>query len=180
LTVTDASDRDDRELVARFLRGRDESCFRTIYRRHTPALYALSLRLLQHRTADAEDAVQDTWIRAVARLESFRWGSTLRTWLCGILVNCCRERQRAAWRFNDVEDESEAADPSTPPLELTLEVDRALATLPAGCRGVFVLHDVEGRTHEEIGVMLGISSGTSKSQLFHARRRLRTLLQQGL
>ena len=178
--MTDASNREDRELVARFLRGRDESCFRTIYRRHTPALYALSLRLLQDRTADAEDAVQDTWIRAVAGLEHFRWSSTLRTWLCGILVNCCRERHRDGWRFNDVEGEPQPADPVTPPLELTLEVDRALATLPAGCRGVFVLHDVEGRTHEEIGVMLGISAGTSKSQLFHARRRLRELLQQGL
>lgn len=168
---------DDRELVARFLRARDESSFRALYRRHTPALYGLALRLLEHRSADADDVIQDTWIRAVERLNGFRWESTVRTWLASIAVNCCRERLRNGWRWVQEDDTlPERGDPEVPPLELTLAVDRAIATLPAGCRGVFVLHDIEGRTHEEIGALLDISPGTSKSQLFHARRHLRALL----
>jgi RNA polymerase sigma-70 factor, ECF subfamily len=178
--VTRGPEADDRELVARFLRARDESSFRSIYRRHTPALYGLALRLLGHRAADAEDAVQEAWIRGVERLDRFRWESTLRTWLGSIVVNCCRERRRDAWRWHQPSpDAAESANEDASPLELTIAVDRALAALPAGCRSVFVLHDVEGRTHEEIGALLGISSGTSKSQLFHARRRLRALLQEG-
>lgn len=171
-------DPDDRELVARFLRTRGDGPFRAIYRRHTPALYALSLRLLGHRPADAEDVIQEVWIRAVERLDRFRWESTLRTWLGSIVVNCCRERGRAAWRWVQTDDGAPEQSGHEAPLELTLAVDRALAALPAGCRGVFVLHDIEGRTHEEIGALLGIAMGTSKSQLFHARRRLRALLQE--
>ena len=178
--MTPNSELDDRELVARFLRSRDEAAFRAIYRRHTPALYALALRLLAPRTLDAEDVIQEAWIRAVERLGRFRWEAALRTWLGGIVVNCCRERLREGWRWEpSIDDGSEGSpDAEAPPLELTIDVDRALAALPAGCRGVFVLHDVEGRTHQEIGLLLGISAGTSKSQLFHARRRLRALLEQ--
>ncbi|MEX2663139.1 MAG: sigma-70 family RNA polymerase sigma factor [Vicinamibacterales bacterium] len=172
-----ADDSDDRELVARFLRARDESSFRALYRRHTPALYGLALRLLGHRSADADDVIQDTWIRAAERLNGFRWESTVRTWLASIAVNCCRERLRTGWRWVQEDDTlPERSNPDVPALELTLAVDRAIATLPAGCRGVFVLHDIEGRTHEEIGALLDIAPGTSKSQLFHARRHLRALL----
>ena len=175
--MSPADDTDDRELVARFLRARDESSFRALYRRHTPALYGLALRLLEHRSADVDDVIQDTWIRAVERMNGFRWESSLRTWLASIAVNCCRERLRTGWRW--VQEDGtvpERGNPDVPPLELTLAVDRAIATLPAGCRGVFVLHDIEGRTHEEIGALLDIAPGTSKSQLFHARRHLRELL----
>lgn len=167
---------DDRTLVARFLGARDEGSFLALYRRHTPALYALSLRLLEFRGAEAEDAVQDAWIRAVERLAAFRWDSSLRTWLSGIAINCCRERLRTAWRWVP-EDEGGPERPADgPPLELSLAIHRALGSLPAGCRAIFLLHDVHGHTHEEIGGMLDIAAGTSKSQLFHARRRLRELL----
>jgi RNA polymerase sigma-70 factor (ECF subfamily) len=175
--VSAADGIDDRELVARFLRARDESSFRALYRRHTPALYGLALRFLEHRAADADDVIQDTWIRAVERMNGFRWESSLRTWLASIAVNCCRERLRTGWRWVQADDTlPERANAEGPPLELTLAVDRAIGTLPAGCRGVFVLHDIEGRTHEEIGALLDITPGTSKSQLFYARRHLRALL----
>jgi RNA polymerase sigma-70 factor (ECF subfamily) len=168
----------DRAMVERFLRTRDEETFRALYRRHTPALHALALRLLAHRAADAEDAVQDMWIRGIGRLDGFRWEASLRTWLGSIVVNCCRERLRAGWRWVQ-EDEPQAPDrpDGEPPVDLTLDVDRALGQLPAGSRAVFVLHDIEGRTHDEIGTLLGIAAGTSRSQLFHARRQLRALLQ---
>lgn len=173
----EAEDRTDRANVEQFLRTRDEESFRELYRRHTPALFALSLRLLAHRTGEAEDVVQEMWIRGVERLPAFRWEASLRTWLGSIAVNCCRERLRPAWRWQQGEDGGLGDRPGAEPrLDLTLDVDRALDRLPDGCRTVFVLHDIEGRTHEEIGALLGIASGTSKSQLFHARRQLRALL----
>lgn len=175
--MTERDDSAERALVARFVRTRDEPAFRELYRRHTPALYGLALRLLARRPADAEDAVQDAWVRAAERIAGFRWESTLRTWLSSILVNCCRERLRHDWRWSD--DEGTAAVErvdGAAALDLTLAVDRAIAALPPGSRSVFVLHDIEGRTHEEIGALLDIAPGTSKSQLFHARRQLRALL----
>lgn len=167
----------DRAIVERFLRTRDEDVFRALYRRQTPALFALVLRLLAHRTADAEDVLQETWIRAVERLPTFRWEASLRTWLGGIAVNCCRERLRSGWRWVQPGEEGLPDVPDAQaPVSLTADVDRALGKLPAGSRTVFVLHDIEGRTHGEIGALLDIAPGTSKSQLFHARRQLRALL----
>jgi RNA polymerase sigma-70 factor (ECF subfamily) len=171
-------DPDDRALVSRFARERDEAAFRVLYRRHTPRLYALALRILGHRMTDAEDLVQEAWVRAAERLHQFRWESALRTWLAGIVVNCCREHLRGEWRWAPGDDgaSAEQADAAAGP-ELTLDLDRAIVGLPPGCRAVFLLHDVEGRTHDEIAAMLDISPGTSKSQLFHARRHLRARLQ---
>jgi RNA polymerase sigma-70 factor (ECF subfamily) len=101
----------------------------------------------------------------------------LRTWLTGILVNCCRERLRGQWRWVEPDDAApkEQAD-DVLPLEQTLGVERAIASLPPGSRSVFVLHDIHGHTHQEIAALLDIEPGTSKSQLFHARRQLRALL----
>jgi RNA polymerase sigma-70 factor (ECF subfamily) len=176
--VSEADDRDDRALVARFLGARDEASFRTLYRRHTPALYGLALRLLAHRGDDAEDVIQDVWIRAAEHLDRFRWEAALRTWLSSIVVNCCRERLRTDWRW--VREDETALDARVETVmapELTVDVERAIGKLSPGCRTVFVLHDIEGRTHQEIGALLDIDPGTSKSQLFHARRQLRSLLQ---
>jgi RNA polymerase sigma-70 factor (ECF subfamily) len=178
--VSRSDDPDDRALVARFARARDEESFRALYRRHTPALYGLALRLLGHRADAAQDAVQDAWIRAVAGLAGFRWEAALRTWLSGIVVNCCRERLRGEWRWASDENLApEAHTDAPPPLDLTLDLDRALARLPPGARSAFVLHEIEGFTHEEIAALLEVDPGTSKSQLFHARRQLRLLLHQG-
>jgi RNA polymerase sigma-70 factor (ECF subfamily) len=165
---------EDRGLVQRFLRQRDESSFRILYRRHTPALFALAVRLLDDRH-EAEDALQDAWIRAAHRLVTFRWESQLRSWLAGIVLNCCRERRRDAWRWLDP-PASEIASLDDAPLEINVDLERAIADLPPGARAVFLLHDVEGHTHEEIGELLNVRPGTSKSQLSCARRRLRLRL----
>jgi RNA polymerase sigma-70 factor (ECF subfamily) len=77
----------DRVLVDKFTRDRDEHTFRELYRRHTPALYRLALRLLAGKETNAQEAVQETWIRACRLLAVFQWKSSLRTWLCGILIN---------------------------------------------------------------------------------------------
>jgi RNA polymerase sigma-70 factor (ECF subfamily) len=165
---------DDLALVERFLRARGEDEFRTLYRAHTPALYALALRLTGGDQGEAEDLVQESWVRAVRALSSFRARSALRSWLCGLLVNVRRERIRADWRTVDAPDIEPAADTSGP--DDALDLERAIGALPEGARDVFVLHDIYGYTHREIAEMLGIVEGTSKSQLTRARTLLRSSL----
>lgn len=163
-------------LVKRFLSTGDETSFREMYRRHTPALYRLALRLAGGSEANAQDAIQDTWIRACKSLSRFEWKSSLRTWLAGILVNRTRELDRERWRQpqEELPDELTASTVARPAERLDLE--QAISRLPAGYRQVLVLHDIEGNTHEEIGLLLEISAGTSKSQLFHARKTVRAML----
>jgi RNA polymerase sigma-70 factor (ECF subfamily) len=120
---------------------------------------------------DADDLVQEMWIRAAGRLGRFEWRSTLRTWLGGILLNLVREAHRAASRMEFIEvGEEAAAWPAPPDLADRLELEGALAALGPGQRAVLVLHDVEGYTHDEIAELLDITPGTSKSQLCRARR----------
>ncbi len=162
----------DSEDVAAFLRNRDEDGFVRLYRAHTPALFRVVVRLLGEHS-QAEDAVQEAWLRAVGRLSSFRGESSLRTWLTGIAINCCRE----ALRRRSATPPSAREERSVPALaEEALDLTRALRSLPEGYREVWVLHDVEGFTHKEVGALLEIAPGTSKSQLFLARRALRRLL----
>ena len=149
----------DRDLVRRFLDQRDEEAFRALFRRHTPRAFALAMRLVGGRRADAEDVVQDTWQRAAAGLRSFEWKAALSTWLAGIVINCARERLRADTRFPVVE-----ADVATVPARVEwtqtdVDLERAIARLPDGARLVLVLHDVEGYTHEEIASRLEIAAG---------------------
>jgi RNA polymerase sigma-70 factor (ECF subfamily) len=162
---------EDRNFVSAFLRDRDETSFRALYRRHTPALFALALRLVGGVPQDAEDVVQETWLRAVRRLSEFRWQSSLRTWLCGITINCTRDLRPKLSLIKVSEPVLHAQEP-----ESQTELEQLIQRLPAGCREVLVLHDIEGYTHQEIGRHLGIQEGTSKSQLFQARRLLRDQL----
>jgi len=169
---------DDRALAARFLEGRDEASFRALYRAYTPGLLLFARRLLGG-DQDAEDVLQETWIRAMRRLESFRWESSLRTWLCAILLNCCREVRRN--RSPQADPEALSQFPSPPglgPAEAS-QLERSVHSLPDGCREVLVLHDIEGYTHEEISSLLAIAVGTSKSQLSRARQTLRAQLEPG-
>ncbi|MCI0414994.1 RNA polymerase sigma factor [bacterium] len=169
---------DERELVERFLRNRDEESFLLLYRLFTPLLYPLAVHLAGDASA-AEEAVQELWVRVVRKLSDFRWESQLRTWLTGILIRCCAEKNRTGTRpYIEINEELE--DPkSTFDPELRIDLQSALAMLPDRQRAVFLLHDLEGYTHEEIGALLGIESGTSKSQLFHARKLLRSYLSGG-
>lgn len=152
---------------------RGEDAFRALYRAHTPALYALALRLTGSDKNEAEDLVQETWVRATRKLSSFRGESALRSWLCGVLVNVRRERIRTVWRVVDGPDiEPVTAAPDI----IAFDLERAIAALPVGARDVFVLHDVYGYAHHEIAHMLGVVEGTSKSQLSRARKLLRAAL----
>jgi RNA polymerase sigma-70 factor (ECF subfamily) len=169
----------DRALVADFLARRDEAAFRRLYAAHAPRLFLFLLRLSGGRRSEAEELLQETWVRAAERLGSFRWESKLATWLHGIAWNARREAFRARGPIEaPLAEESVAALPGTSggPGEARLDLERALRDLPEGYREVLLLHDVEGYTHEEIGVLLGISPGTSKSQLSRGRALLRRRL----
>lgn len=166
---------DDRALVGRVLKQGDERAFRQLYRRHTPYLYQFALRLLGGDEVDAEDVVQETWIRAVEGFTAFRWQAELRTWLGGITLNLCRGifRQRdRAWLLTGPSVEPVVNQPDVE----RLDMERAIARLPDGYRTVLVLHDIEGFRHGEIAAALGTTTGNSKSQLHRARRAVRALL----
>ncbi|MGH7537521.1 MAG: RNA polymerase sigma factor [Gemmatimonadales bacterium] len=177
--MTSAVADDDRTLATAVARNGDERAFGALYDRHTPALYRLALRLVGGEASDAEDIVHDAWVRAVGRLAGFEWRSALRTWLCGIVVNRAREllRQRHQLHWTTHADAVAADDVRLSGTFDRLELERAIAALPAGARAVLVLHDVEGYTHEEIGRLLDIEPGTSKSQLSRARRDMRRALE---
>jgi RNA polymerase sigma-70 factor (ECF subfamily) len=167
----------DRELADAVIDTGDEVAFRQLYRRHTPRLLGFVQRLLGPNDAEAEDAVQETWIRACQSLARFRWDSSFSTWLGGIGLNVVRDRIRKQARSRIVDFEQLPERPVAPAsTEDRIDLERAIALLPDGYRIVLVLHDVEGMKHREIAERLGISDGTSKSQLSNARRMLREIL----
>lgn len=118
-------------------------------------------------------------MRAIRALPSFRGQSLFSTWLHRIAVNCAlygrRGRDRLRARETELPESLERATPEEKPL-LRMRLQSAMDRLPEGMRRVLVLHDVEGYTHEEIGEMLGVASGTCKSQLFKARAKMRAML----
>jgi RNA polymerase sigma factor (sigma-70 family) len=161
----------DQDLIRRFVTDRDEHAFRELYARHSPAVYGLLRRLSGTAVHEADDALQEAWMRAASGLAAFRGDSAFRTWLTGIALNCFRERRRRSARAVEVDDaRTEAETPST---AASLDVGEVLGGLSAPHREVLVLHDVEGYTHEEIAGALGIEVGTSKSRLSRARQLFR-------
>ncbi len=180
--MADDSTVSDRALAARVAERGDERAFRMLYRRHTPALYGLvASRLGDRAGAEVDDIVQDAWVRAVRALPAFRWECALRTWLSGIALNCAREELRRRMRRPEDAPLDQAPTRAVGPDEpgLRMELEGAIRELPEGYRTVLMLHDWEGYTHPEISERLDISVGTSRSQLFHARRALRRLLGDG-
>jgi RNA polymerase sigma-70 factor (ECF subfamily) len=167
----------DRDLVDSIVLEGDELAFRELYRRHTPKLFQLILRLVGSEQ-DAEDVVQEAWIRATEAARNFRWESSFSTWLTGIAINRFRELLRKRDRWPDVElDQVNEPQARRDAITERVDLEKALSLLPIGYRTVLVLHDLEGYRHEEIADHLGIAPGTSKSQLFHARRHVRALLE---
>ncbi len=169
-----APDAPDGELLPAVGQG-DETAFRILYRRHTPRLRMLVLRMLGGHDADAEDAVQETWIRAVAAIGDFRGDSQFGRWLNGIGVRVAWEAIRRRRSTDQITPDAEpAVDP--PDSAERLDLEDALRRLPDDQRAIVVLHDVEGFGHNDIAASLGIPVGTSRSHLFRARRALRAML----
>ena len=173
---------DPTDLIQRAQQG-DRAAFEALYRAHAGRVYALCLRLTADR-ALAEERTQDAFVRAWERLATFRGESAFSSWLYRLTVNEVLLGRRAARRREQrivtTDDPAALERPgaATGGAGIGLDLERAIATLPPGAREVFVLHDVEGYRHEEIAKLAGIAVGTSKAQLFRARRLLREALKQ--
>ena len=171
---------EDATLIARCRAG-DVEAFETVYKQHAPRIYALAARMAGSPD-QGEDLLQEIFLQAHRKLASFKGEAALGTWLYRLAVNHCldfvRSRQARMGKLTDTLDHETASQPvarrETPIARIDLE--RALERLPEGCREAFVLHDIEGYDHREVADMLGIAEGTSKSQVFKARMKLRGLL----
>lgn len=172
----------DLELAGR-IRSGDGAAFEELYQRHAARLYNLAYRMAG-TPSDAEDLLQEIFLLAYRKLGSFRGESSLGTWLYRLAMNHCldvlRSRQSRDDRQTDPLDEARSAVPDAPALGVVsrLDLERAIGQLPPACRAAFLLHDVEGFGHHEVGAILGISEGTSKSQVHKARMRIRAYLTQ--
>ncbi len=169
----------DQELIGRVLAG-DPSAERALYDAHVDRVFRLVYRMAGDLDR-AKDYTQETFIKAFDRLRDFRGDAALSTWLGAIAIsitlNGLRTVRRARDREVSLDDNmpvgrmSRTADP-----DLKARLSQAIDDLPEGYRAVFVMHDVEGYTHQEIAASLGVHPGTSKAQLFRARARLRVAL----
>jgi RNA polymerase sigma-70 factor, ECF subfamily len=153
---------------------------RALYEAHVDRIYRLAYRMAGSDDL-AQDFTQDTFIRAFARLNEFRGDSAFSTWLHAIAVSVILNGLRKVKRFRQRETDLEEAAMVTggrrmAEPDLKRRLTEAIDGLPDGYRTVFVMHDVEGYTHEEIGTALGVQPGTSKAQLFRARAKLRSAL----
>ncbi len=186
----------DLELAGR-IRSGDRDAFDELYRRHASRLYNLAYRMAG-TASDAEDLLQDVLLLAYRKLASFRGESSLGTWLYRLAMNHCLDVLRS--RQSRMDQQTDSLDEEHAPVSMTapsmggsdaagawgtplgavsrIDLDRAIGRLPHACRAAFLLHDVEGFGHHEVGAILGISEGTSKSQVHKARLRIRTYLTQ--
>ena len=166
-------------MISRAVSG-DVAAQRALYDQHVDRVYRLAFRLAGDDDL-ARDFTQETFVRAFDRLATFRSESTLSTWLhaigVSVALNGLRKVKRLRSREAPLDDAltvgvtRREAEP-----DLKERLARAIDALPEGYRVVFLMHEVEGYTHEEIGAALGVQSGTSKAQLFRARARLREAL----
>lgn len=172
-------DADDAALVRSAVAG-DRDAYERIYRRHSPRIYSVLWRLCGGNPARAEDALQETFLQAWRALPGFRFESSLGTWLHRLGVNAAlMELRGQAGRDVDADVGWEALEQLPGPQRCagtTLDLERALETLPPRARAVLVLHDIEGWKHQEIADQLHMAVGSSKAHLHRARGLLRAQL----
>jgi RNA polymerase sigma-70 factor (ECF subfamily) len=170
--------------LARRCRDGDGRAFEEIYRAHGRQVYSLLARMVGS-VHEAEDLSQEVFLHVHHKLSSYRGESSLGTWIYRLAVNLCldhlRSRQARMARSTeslDAEraDEPHGVEPRVPSAISRVDLERAIQRLPDGYRAAFILHDVEGLDHREVGAVLGIAEGTSKSQVHKARMKLRALL----
>ena len=168
----------DHSLIRRAIDG-DERALRQLWSQYSPHIDAVVRRLV----GDAElaaDIAQEVWIQIFRALHTYRGDAQFSTWAHRIAVNrtlnALRKARRLARVEVEIEDDTVAVEDDGDRSFVAASIDAAAAQLPAGARLVFLLHDVEGYTHEDIARELGITTGASKSQLFKARAKLRRLL----
>jgi RNA polymerase sigma-70 factor (ECF subfamily) len=168
----------DQVTLHRAMKG-DEAAMRQLWLRHSPHIDAVVRRLCGDHDV-AADVAQEVWIQIFRALPGYRGDAQFGTWAHRIAVNrtlnALRKIKRIAKLETEIEDDSAFVEGESDRTFLAESIDEAMGKLSPGARMVFVLHDIEGYTHDEIGKELGITSGGSKSQLFKARAKLRRLL----
>ncbi len=171
---TKPADTDDAVLAA----AGDGQAFERLYRGHVARIHSLARRMMGAELAD--EITQDVFVRAWEKLGSFRGEAAFGTWLHRVAINVILGRRKQLGirreRFVDGEKVMDQLHSNPRSTETAVDFEAAMEQLPNGAEQVFVLHDVEGYKHAEIADMLGISSGTSKSQLHRARMILRDYL----
>lgn len=162
--------------VIRRAQAGDSSAFESLYREHSPKVYALCLRLSGGSATDATELLQDVFIRAWRGLRSFRGDSAFSSWLHRLTVNAMLERARSEKRRTArvlfMEDPAADVAMADGQPDMQMDLESAIASLPEGARVVFVLHEIEGFQHAEIADQLGVAEGTVKAQLHRARKLL--------
>jgi RNA polymerase sigma-70 factor (ECF subfamily) len=157
----------------------DERAMQRLWSQHAPHIDAVVRRLCDDSEL-AADISQEVWMQIFRALPSYRGDSQFGTWAHRIAVNrtlnALRKIRRIAKLEVDIEDDSAMTEQDTDRTFVAESIEQAMRKLSPGARAVFVLHDIEGYTHGEIGEELGITSGGSKSQLFKARAKLKKLL----
>jgi len=160
------------------------AAFELIYQRYHRRTYSLCLRMTNSQ-AEAEDLTQEVFIQLFRKIGSFRGDSAFSTWLHRLTINqVLMHFRRRSFKNEKTSEDGEmpeqtvhgTSDPNKMPVVDRIALKKAIGELPNGYRNVFVLHDVNGFEHEEVARLLGISVGTSKSQLHKARLKLRALL----
>ena len=173
-TTSDVLAADQDAVDATLAASGDAHAFERLYRRHVNRVHTLVRRMIGD---DAEDVTQDVLVRAWEKIGTFRGEAAFGTWLYRLAVNVTLNRRavRGRWRerFMEVVDQDHATPRRSGAPVGRLDFETAMGKLPEGARRVFVLHDIEGYRHDEIADLLGVSPGTSKSQLHYARMALR-------
>jgi len=171
---------DNEQLTVQRAVNGDQAAMRALWTRHAPHIDVVVRRLVGSDPDLAADVAQEVWIQIFRALPSFRGDAQFGTWAHRIAVNrtlnALRRTKRMAAVEVEVEEDTSSVEPEAERALLAASIEEAAAKLSPGARTVFLLHDVEGYTHEEIAKELGITAGGSKSQLFKARAKLRTLL----
>jgi RNA polymerase sigma factor (sigma-70 family) len=178
VTLPPASDTPAEEhLLLTACLAQDRQAQYRLYQRYKTAMFSCALRILGHDHDLAQDALQDAFVDVFRQLASFRQQSTLGAWIKTIVVRRALATLRREQRM-EVYDQERHPEPLVAWHDnLTGEaLEKAISELPAGYRSVFCLIEVEGYLHREVAEMLGISEGTSKSQLFHAKKLLQVKL----
>ena len=175
---------EDWERVVRCQQGERQAQYE-LYQRYKDWVFNIAFRMANHQQ-DAEDIAQAVFVRLFRKIDSFRGDSAFSSWLYRMTVNLCinhyrkekRHKERISDDLSDAEKTHRAAlDKREERFNLRPHLEKAIRQLPEKYRMVFTLHDIEGYNHKEIGQMMNIADGTSKSQLHKTRKELRRTLE---
>ncbi|MEY3322701.1 MAG: hypothetical protein RLZZ417_2284 [Bacteroidota bacterium] len=170
---------DEHKLIAA-CKANDRMAQQLLYNRYANAMFTISYRITKDREL-AADVLQEAFVRVFNYIHAFRGESTLGAWIRTIVVRSAlailkKEKKGLSFDLSEVDESSSILNFSHD----TDYLEKAILSLPSGYRTVFLLIEVEGYTHQDVADLLGVSVGTSKSQLFYAKKRLRELLKPGI